>query len=119
MPICGQGLLLRAPLRALACQVRSGMSNELAESHGRHARLHADHLEVLEEPSRPSADFFQTLTSRCASPSAWVNSATSASSCSSRDEGPDLPATRAVLPASKNSAFHRPIDCSLRLIHRM
>lgn len=89
------------------------MSNELAEPHGRHARLHADHLEVLEEPSRPSADFFHTLTSRCAPPSAWVNSATSASSCSSRDEGPDLPATRAILPASKNSTFHHPIDCSL------
>jgi hypothetical protein len=35
-----------------------------------------------------------------------------ASSCSSRLDGPDRPATSAVLPASMNSAFHRPIDCS-------
>lgn len=46
------------------------------------------------------------------SPSAWVRSATSASSCSSRVDGPDYPAARAVLPASRKSAFQRPIDCS-------
>src|SRR5512132_3031708 len=83
-----------------------------AEPRGRHPRLSADYLEVLEGPSRPSALFFQTRSSTCASPSAWVNSTTSVSSCSSRLEGPDRPATSAVLPASMNSAFQRPIDCS-------
>ena len=58
---------------------------------------HTNHLKVPEEPSRPSTDFFHTQTPRCAS---W-------------NQDPDLPATRAVLPASKNSAFHHPIDCSL------
>src|SRR5690606_25246687 len=72
----------------------------------------ADHLEVLEGPSRPSADFFHTRTSRCASPRAWVNSATSASSCCSRVEGPDFPAARPVLPASRNARFQFPTDCS-------
>jgi hypothetical protein len=48
-----------------------------------------------------------------ASPSARVSSASSASSCCSRVDGSDLPATRPVLPASRKSAFHRPIDCSL------
>jgi hypothetical protein len=51
-------------------------------------------------------------SSTCASPSAWVNSTTSASSRSSRLDGPDRPTTSAVLPASMNSAFQRPIDCS-------
>ena len=59
---------------------------------------HTNHLKVPEEPSRPSTDFFHTQTPRCAS---W-------------NQDPDLPATRAILPASKNSAFHPPpIDCSL------
>jgi hypothetical protein len=84
----------------------------------RHARLDVDHLEVLEGPSRPSADFFQTRSSTSASPRAWVKSATSASSCSSRVEGPDRPAASAVLPASRNSAFHRPIDYSLTFSRR-
>jgi transposase len=54
-----------------------------AEPRSRHARLDADHLEFLEGPSRPSADFFRTRISTAASPRAWVSSATSASSCSS------------------------------------
>ena len=41
-----------------------GHVEELAEPHGRHARLHADHLEVFEAPSRPSDDLFHTLTSK-------------------------------------------------------
>ncbi len=72
-----------------------GHVDQLAEPRGRHARLDADHLEVLEGPSRPSADFFHTRSSTAASPSAWVRSATSASSCCSRVDGPDLPAASA------------------------
>src|SRR5690606_26356517 len=45
-------------------------------------------------------------------PRAWVNSATSASSCCSRVEGPDFPAARPVLPASRNARFQFPTDCS-------
>ena len=41
-----------------------GHVEELAEPHGRYARLHADHLEVFEAPSRPSDDLFHTLTSK-------------------------------------------------------
>src|SRR5690554_1124937 len=84
----------------------------LAPPRGRHPGLDPDHLEVLEGPNLPSADFFHTLASRWASPSAWVRSATSASSCCSRVDGPDRPAASAVFPASRKSAFHRPIDCS-------
>src|SRR5690606_24969968 len=102
----GPGAGLPAPPRPL------GHADHLAEPRGRHARLDADHLEVLEGPSRPSADFFHTRTSRCASPRAWVNSATSASSCCSRVEGPDFPAARPVLPASRNARFQFPTDCS-------
>jgi len=36
----------------------------------------------------------------------------------SRLDGPDRPATKAVLPASMNFAFHRPIDCSETLPFR-
>src|SRR5665648_802436 len=54
----------------------------------------ADYLEVLEGPSRPSADLFQTRSSTAASRNAWVRSATSASNCCSRVDGPALPATR-------------------------
>ena len=82
-----------------------GHVDQLAEPRGRHARLGTDHLEVLEGPGRPSADFFQIRISTAASPNAWVRSATSASSCSSRVEGPDLPAANAVFPASKKSTF--------------
>src|SRR5699024_7515955 len=89
-----------------------------APPRGRHPRLLSDHLEVLEGPKRPSALFFQTRISTAASPSAWVSSTTSASSCSSRLDGPLRPAARAVLPASRNSAFHRPIDCSLTFSRR-
>ena len=40
-------------------------------------------------------------------------------SCSSRVEGPDFPAAAsAVLPASRKSAFHRPMDCSLIISRR-
>lgn len=39
-------------------------------------------------------------------------------SCSSRVEGPDFPAASAVLPASRKSAFHRPMDCSLIISRR-
>src|SRR5690606_20225501 len=89
-----------------------GHADQRAEPRGRHARLGADHLEVLEGPRRPSADFFQTRISTAASPSAWVSSTTSASSCASRVEGPDLPAARPVLPASRNCRFQFPTDCS-------
>ena len=69
----------------------------------------ADHLEVREGPSRPSADFFHTRSSTAASPSARVRSATSASSCCSRVEGPERPAAvRPLLPASRNCRFHVP-----------
>ena len=47
-----------------------GHVDDLAEPRGRHARLDADHLEVLEGPNLPSADFFQTRSSTAASPSA-------------------------------------------------
>ena len=56
--------------------------------------------------------------STAASPNAWVRSAASAASCSSRDDGPDLPAVSAVLPASRKSAFQRPMDCSLTFSRR-
>jgi len=48
-------------------------------------------LEVLKGPNLPSSLVFHTRTSTAASPRARVNSVTS---------------------ASRNSAFHRPIDCS-------
>ena len=95
-----------------------GHVDQLAEPRGRHARLNTDHLEVLEGRNLPSADFFHTLISIAASPRAWVSSETSASSCCSRLEGPDRPAVNAVLPASRKSAFHRPIDCSDTLSRR-
>src|SRR5699024_1500859 len=103
----GLGLGLPAPSGAL------GHVDQLAKPRSRHARLDTDHLEVPKGPRRPSADFFHTRSSTAASPRAVVRSATSASSCCSRVEGPDLPATNAVFPASRKSAFHRPIDCSL------
>lgn len=81
------------------------MSSSRQNPCGRRPRLGAYYLEALKGPNRPSALFFQTRSSTCASPRAWVNSTTSASSCSSRDDGPDRPATNAVFPASKNSAF--------------
>jgi hypothetical protein len=71
-----------------------GHADHSAEPRGRHARLDADHLEVREGPSRPSADFFHTRSSTAASPRAWVSSAASAASGASRVEGPGLPATR-------------------------
>ena len=52
-----------------------------------HPGLSADYLEVLKGPRRPSADFFHTRSSTAASPNAVVNSAISASSCVSRDDG--------------------------------
>ena len=61
---------------------------------------HTNHLKVPEEPSRPATDFFHTQTPRCASPSARANSTTSAPNCPSRNQDPDLPATRAVPPAN-------------------
>src|SRR6218665_1150371 len=79
-----------------------GHVEAFTEPRGRHARLSTDHLEVLEEPKRPSALFFHTRISTATSPNAWISSAPSASSCCSRDEGPVLPATRLVLPASRN-----------------
>jgi hypothetical protein len=82
-----------------------GHVDQRAEPRGRHARIAADHLEVLERPGRRSADFLHTRSSTAASPSAWVRSATSASSCSSRVEGPALPAANGVFPASRKSAF--------------
>jgi len=51
-----------------------GHVEEPAEPRGRHARLDADHLEVLEGPRRPSADFFHTRSSTWASPSAALRS---------------------------------------------
>ena len=68
--------------------------------------------EVREGPKRPSALFFHTRISTAASPKARVRSSISASSWASRVDGPVLPAVKAVFPASMNSAFHRPIDCS-------
>ncbi len=73
-------------------------------------RLHADHLEVLEGPNLPSADFFHTRISTAASPRAWVKSCTSASSCSSREDGSRL-APRGLL-RPQEVGLHRPIDCS-------
>ena len=72
------------------------------EPRSRHARLSADHLEVLEGPRRPSALFFHTRISMAAPPNAVVNSATSSSSCCSLLEGFDLPAWIPSLPASRN-----------------
>jgi hypothetical protein len=68
-------------------------------------------------PGRPPALSFQTRISTAASPSACVSSATSASNCSSRVEGPGRPAARAVLPASRKSAVHRPA-CSYTFSRR-
>lgn len=68
--------------RALACQrrqVRSGMSISLPQNLAVDMPASTDHLEVLEGPKRPSADFFHTRISTAASPSAWVSSATAAS----------------------------------------
>src|SRR5450759_5278484 len=79
-----------------------GPADQLAEPRGRHTRGQTDYLEVLEGPSRPSALFFQTRSSTAASPSVWVRSATSASNCASRVEGPDFPAARPVRPASRD-----------------
>jgi hypothetical protein len=70
------------------------------------------HAGVLEGPNRPSADFFHTRASKCASPRAWVNSATSASSCCSRFDGPDLPAISPARPDSRSCRFQFPTDCS-------
>src|SRR5699024_6274275 len=89
-----------------------GHADEFAEPRGRHARLGADHLEVLKGPSRPSALFFHTRTSIAASPNAWVRSATSSSSCCSREEGLDLPVSRPSFPPSRNCRFQFPIACS-------
>ena len=89
-----------------------GHADQLTEPRGRHARLGTDHLEVLEGPRRPSALFFHTRISTAASPRAWVRSTTSASSWASRVDGPDFPATRPVLPASRNCRFQFPTDCS-------
>src|SRR5450830_1847775 len=89
-----------------------GHADQLAEPRGRHARGQTDYLKVLEGPSRPSADFFQTLSSTAASPNAWVRSATSASSWASRVVGPALPATSPARPASRNCRFQFPTDCS-------
>src|SRR5690606_25318925 len=44
--------------------------DQLHEPRGRHARLNTDHVEVLEGPNRPSADFFHTRISTAASPNA-------------------------------------------------
>jgi hypothetical protein len=110
----GHGPEEKPMVRALAClrrEVRSGMSN----SRQNLASTSPPQYRLPRGPRRaqlPSALFLQTRSSTCASPSAWVNSTTSACSCSSRPDGPDRPATSAVLPASMNSAFHRPIDCS-------
>src|SRR5665648_367465 len=89
-----------------------GHADQRTEPRGRHARTQTDYLEVLEGPSRPSADFFQTRSSTAASPRAWVRSATSASNCCSRVDGPALPATSPARPASKNCRFQLPTDCS-------
>jgi hypothetical protein len=43
----------------------------------------------------------------------WVRSATSASSCSSPRRRARFPRRQGGFPASRKSAFHRPIDCSL------
>ena len=45
-----------------------GHADQRAEPRGRHARLDADHLEVREGPSRPSADVFHTRSSTAAHP---------------------------------------------------
>src|SRR3954469_20329020 len=105
----GQPAVVRAPWDA----------GQLAEPRDRHPRLLADHLEVLKGASRPSADFFHTRSSTCASPSAVVSSATSAASASSREDGRDAPpAARPSLPASRNCCFHLPIDVSDTLLRR-
>src|SRR5690606_32502754 len=49
---------------------------------------------------------------RCASPKAWVSSVISASSCCSRVDGPDFPATSPERPDSRNCRFQFPTDCS-------
>lgn len=87
---------LQAPPRAL------GHVKQIAEPRSRHARLDADHLEVLEGRNRHSALFFHTRISTAVSPSACVSSATLSSSCCSRVEGLDLPASMPALPTSRN-----------------
>jgi hypothetical protein len=102
-------------IRALAClrrQIRSGMSSSrqnLAVDIAASVRITS---RSSKSPTGPPRAFSRPTAPRAPSPSAWVNSTTSASSCSSRLDGPDRPATSAVLQASMNSAFHRPIDCS-------
>ncbi len=100
------GVRLSSPGRPL------GDADQCAEPRGRHPRFGADYLEVLEGPSRPAALNFGTRASRCASPKAVVSSVTSACTCCSRVDGPARSASNAVRPASRNSAFHRLIDCS-------
>ena len=61
------GLYLGSSVRALTCQrrqMRSGMSKSWQSLTVRHARFHADYLEVFEAPSRPSVDLFHALTSK-------------------------------------------------------
>src|SRR6218665_1551933 len=102
---CGHGPFRRARGACFGLPAPPGPFGHIeafTEPRDRHAQLSADHLEVLEEPKRPSALFFHTRISTTASPNTWISSAPSASSCCSRDEGPALPATRLVLPASRN-----------------
>jgi hypothetical protein len=111
----GHGPFADPPAPALARQMSPcplGRVDGLAEPRGRHARLDADRLEVLEGLNLPSADFSQTRDSTAASPSAWASSATSASASYSRVEGRNdrLPTQSCPLRGSRPSTV--PMDCS-------
>ena len=68
------------PFALLPPPVRPFGQEHPAEPRGRYARLPADHLDLLVGPRRPSALFFQTLSSTWASPNAVFRSSISASS---------------------------------------
>ncbi|MEY9995521.1 hypothetical protein ABIE67_007553 [Streptomyces sp. V4I8] len=87
-----------------------GHADEPAEPRGRHALSVRITSRSSKGPAGPP-DFFHTRSSTAASPSAWVKSATRASSCCSRVLGPDLPPWLAR-PDSRNWRFQVPIDCS-------
>ena len=78
VPRSATGRLGPRPLRALTLTGLGlpptpralGHVDQLHEPRSRHARLQTDHLEVLEGPNLPSADFFHTRISTAASPNA-------------------------------------------------
>lgn len=88
-----------------------GHVDQSTEPRDRHARHHTDHFEALEGPRRSSALLlpYPDLNRSLTQPLSQLNSATSTSSCCSRDV--DLPASIPALPPSRNCRFQFPIAC--------